>query len=344
MNKVIVVTTIRPPTDAMKAWMKIADEQGWDLVVVGDKKTDHAAWQKQGSAHYLAPQGQLNTYHELAQAIPWNHYARKNLGYIYAIKNLKADVIFETDDDNFPLPTPFADVAADGTNFKVFGHFTTAGSQDVGFFNVFEQMINYEAGGFAPEMPIWPRGYPMTRLRDVDATDFATGNIESRSSLMRQYMCNGEPDRCATQRLTYGMIDVEFDYEESYVLDQNVWCPFNTQSTLTFKNAFDLLYIPWTPPGRCTDIIRGWIAQRLLWERDSHLSFHGPVVRQERNEHDLLADLSEEVPLYCHTEVCLGKLLQGKVHDLGTAYSRVVGPWVTEDEFATIELWKDAVK
>jgi hypothetical protein len=38
---------------------------------------------------------------KLAKFLPLNHYARKNLGYLIAIKS-GAEIIIETDDDNIP--------------------------------------------------------------------------------------------------------------------------------------------------------------------------------------------------------------------------------------------------
>ena len=46
---------------------------------------------------------QLNSEFTIANLLPKNHYTRKNLGYLYAIKN-GADAIIDTDDDNFPDP------------------------------------------------------------------------------------------------------------------------------------------------------------------------------------------------------------------------------------------------
>ena len=36
------------------------------------------------------------------QLIPWNHFGRKNVGFLYAIAH-GAHVIYDTDDDNIPL-------------------------------------------------------------------------------------------------------------------------------------------------------------------------------------------------------------------------------------------------
>ena len=53
---------------------------------------------------------------------------------------------------------------------------------------------------------------------------------------------------------------------------------------------------------RVTDILRGLVAQPILWAAGLHLGFTSATVVQERNPHDLLRDLEEEFPLYLQTE------------------------------------------
>jgi hypothetical protein len=47
-----------------------------------------------------------------------------------------------------------------------------------------------------------------------------------------------------------------------------------------------------------TDILRGFVAVRILREYNQNVSFFSPVVYQDRNEHNLLSDFSQEVQLY----------------------------------------------
>jgi len=47
-----------------------------------------------------------------------------------------------------------------------------------------------------------------------------------------------------------------------------------------------------------TDIWRGFVAQRCLWELGYGVSFHGPESFQHRNAHNLLRDFEEEIPAY----------------------------------------------
>jgi hypothetical protein len=59
-----------------------------------------------------------------------------------------------------------------------------------------------------------------------------------------------------------------------------------------------LLYLPSYCSFRMTDIWRSFIAQRCLWELGQGVVFHAAEVVQERNQHDLMRDFSDEVPGY----------------------------------------------
>jgi hypothetical protein len=95
---------------------------------------------------------------------------------------------------------------------------------------------------------------------------------------------------------------VRFLSDRSVTLDESVWCPFNSQNTTWWRDAFPLLYLPAFCSFRMTDIWRGFVAQRLAWECGWRLMFHSPTVRQDRNVHDLMVDFADEVPGYLHNE------------------------------------------
>ena len=50
---------------------------------------------------FLSVQKQLKLGYRLLEHLPFNHYARKMIGYLYAIEH-GALTIFDTDDDNIP--------------------------------------------------------------------------------------------------------------------------------------------------------------------------------------------------------------------------------------------------
>ena len=96
MKRFIVITSIFPPTDAVK---KFARLEGWRLIVVGDKKTPRD-WFWEG-VQFISDRAQKRLNYEILGKLPWNHYARKMIGYLFAIEN-GAEVIVDTDDDNIP--------------------------------------------------------------------------------------------------------------------------------------------------------------------------------------------------------------------------------------------------
>ncbi|EPB71894.1 hypothetical protein ANCCEY_09019 [Ancylostoma ceylanicum] len=95
-SKWIVVTTVQHPTEDIKRLSRIP---GWTLVVVGDTKTPKN-WSLEG-VHYLSVEYQQRLGYRILDHLPYKSYARKNIGYLYAIQN-GAEWIYDTDDDNKP--------------------------------------------------------------------------------------------------------------------------------------------------------------------------------------------------------------------------------------------------
>ncbi len=95
VKKLIVTTTINSPTEATKRYDKIED---WDFLVVGDKKTPHDEYK---NYNYLHPEDQEKIDKNLSDMIGWGCIQRRNLGFVYALKN-DYDYIATVDDDNIP--------------------------------------------------------------------------------------------------------------------------------------------------------------------------------------------------------------------------------------------------
>ena len=66
--------------------------------------------------------------------------------------------------------------------------------------------------------------------------------------------------------------------------------------------------MPTTVSFRYTDILRGYVAQRLLWHIDRVVGFAGASVWQDRNEHDLMVDFADEVEMYTSVEAVVAWL------------------------------------
>ena len=100
MKKAIVITSINPPTKAIKKFAEYSLEiDDINFYVVGDTKTDKN-WHCDG-VNFIGLKEQDVLFKNFSEKIPFKNYARKNLGYLKAIFD-GANVIFDTDDDNLP--------------------------------------------------------------------------------------------------------------------------------------------------------------------------------------------------------------------------------------------------
>lgn len=281
INLAVVVTTVQEPTESMFKWLEVLDYFQTPLVVVGDKKGPWAYPIKNGAfLTWADTQAAGNEFHLLAAGLPDNSYVRKMHGYLHAMKG-GAMCIYETDDDNAPLSSwsprlPFvSSVRAKGNDWT----------------NAYSLYDNRN---------IWPRGFPPAKLKDEDAMVplWQDKTPVGRYSPVQQGLANGAPDVDALWRLTIGEEPFEFRHTGNYEIAPGSFAPFNSQSTWWWPEAFTLMYLPVTVPWRATDIWRSLVAQRILWERDRSVTFVGPEVFQDRNEHDLLKDFEEEQLVY----------------------------------------------
>jgi hypothetical protein len=145
------------------------------------------------------------------------------------------------------------------------------------------------------DVNIWPRGLPLERVLDT-TDDIGTATSGTFYCPIQQGLADDNPDVDAIYRLVLPL-PIRFDKSEPVAL-LDAWCPFNSQNTTWFKDAFPLLYLPYHCSFRMTDIWRSFVAQRIAYANGWHLLFHEATVYQVRNEHNLLRDFEEEIPGY----------------------------------------------
>jgi hypothetical protein len=282
MKKFIIITTINEKTRAVSNFEEM---DGWHLIVVGDKKSKPI--ESSNNLTFLSMEDQKKLGFLISEKLPYNHYARKNIGYLYAIRE-GADVIYDTDDDNIPYPYWGQE------NFKC-GTFIQ-GEDD--FLNIYQY--------FSKEY-IWPRGFPLDLINRREA--LAIVKSDPAKVGVWQGLADLDPDVDAIYRLLFNKL-VTFERKEPVILPAGKYCPFNSQNTFWTKEAFPFLYLPATTSFRFTDILRGFVAQRLLWAIGMHLGFHQATVFQERNNHDLMKDFKDEVECFLNTRQVI-QVLQG---------------------------------
>ena len=269
LKKYIVITTINPKSENVK---KLEGMQDWNIVVIGDKKSQKIT--STPNLTFLSIKDQEKLGFNFVKVCPYNHYSRKNIGYLYAIQN-GADVIYETDDDNIPNENWRAD------NFECSNGAKSA--------DKFVNIYSYFSDSF-----IWPRGFP---LDEIQSNQFRTERVGPTKIGVWQGLCNDEPDVDAIYRLLFNK-KIKFDEKENVFLPAGVYCPFNSQNTFWQKKSFQGLYLPTTVSFRFTDTLRGYIAQKLMWQKDLHLGFTKPTAYQKRNAHNLMKDFEDEIDCY----------------------------------------------
>ncbi len=272
-KRFIIITSIFEPTEAVKNFAAVS---GWQLIVVGDRKTP-SNWQME-NVIYLGPEQQEKLGYNVLKHLPWNHYCRKITGYLYAISQ-GADLIADSDDDNEPL----ADWPALPEEATLQ---TLSGKKFVNIYSYFTKEF------------IWPRGFPLNRILN---TEKASETETTPDVAIWQFLANEDPDVDAIYRLTKNQL-ITFNKNEPLALASGTVCPFNSQNTIFKKEVFSLLYLPAFVTFRFTDILRGLVAQPLLWKRSKQLGFGPATVVQKRNPHDYLKDFESEIPVYLHSE------------------------------------------
>jgi len=274
--KHIVVTSIYSPTEALKLYSCQLDSK---LVVVGDIKTP-PDWRLAG-AKYISIDEQKKSQYRISKLLPYNHYSRKMIGYLYSIQHC-ADAIVDTDDDNIPNNNwGFPDFT--GSYNVIAGH--------QGFINVYRHFTDKH---------VWPRGLPLNLITKCLNLPELSSSQQKVNVGVWQGLADQDPDVDALYRLTDDT-PIIFNTKEPLVLCKGVISPFNSQNTIFRSECFPLLYLPAYVTFRFTDILRGLVAQPIMWAHGYTLGFIGSTVTQKRNSHDYMADFESELPMYAHS-------------------------------------------
>ncbi|SMM99362.1 protein transglucosylase [uncultured Candidatus Thioglobus sp.] len=325
MKKAIVITSIFKPTVAVQAFAKNPDYQ---LIVVGDKKTPKDWYCK--NVDYISVAQQQNLGYQLSKVLPFNHYCRKMLGYLQAIKS-GAEYIIDTDDDNIPKPN-FA--------FPELEQSFDCIAENKGFINIYQLFT---------QQNIWPRGLPLELISKQFQLEDTLSTQPCKIGVW-QGLADEDPDVDAVYRLSNDQ-PCYFNERPPVVLGKGTIAPFNSQNTLIRKELFALMYLPTSVTFRFTDILRGLIAQPIMWLYGYQLGFSHATVIQKRNAHDYMEDFASEIPMYTQSNKAI-ELVMGAISasdsiesNLYNAYlSLLAAKIVHPQEMLTLDAWLEDMK
>jgi hypothetical protein len=288
-NKLVaVLTTIQGPTSSVQRVARLLGSEG-KMIVVGDRKGPVQFALAHAEFHSIDDQQKLPL--KLAGQVPEGHYARKNLAYLLAMKE-GAPCIYEFDDDNSPVENWVVrklDVQAQPVERR-------------DWVNVHRLFTNQK---------IWPCGFPLDRVLDAKTWQHSRSTpLAPKKAPIQQALSHGEADVDAIWRLTTGG-EIHFDGGPSVWLSRGTWCPFNSQNTWWWPQAYTLMYLPTYCSFRMTSIWRSFVAQRCLWELNAGVVFHAADALHHHVNQDPMTGFVDEVPGYLFNSAmvdCLTKL------------------------------------
>lgn len=267
--KYIVTTTIHAPTEALR---RFASVPGWQLLVVGDVKTPHDLYQNWHGIEYLSPVRQEQIDQRLSDLIGWNCIQRRNIGYLWAL-NRGAELIASVDDDNVPYVGWGETIAGRSARLPEYlcGH------------------PCFDPLSVTNSPHLWHRGFPLQMVRDRAQNPPAewkdiTVDVDAQ-------LWDGEPDVDSVCRMTQRYGDKLTSPDVAFTATKPG--PFNSQNTIFTRRALRSFFC-FPGVGRMDDIYASYVCQA----NGNRVAWSPPTVRQDRNEHNVLKDMQQEVDGY----------------------------------------------
>lgn len=286
--RALVTTTINVPTVLHK--YRASMDDGDVVIVVGDKSSPHHEIvalldSLPGQNLYLHPNEQ--SLWRVSELIGWRCIQRRNIGFLVALE-LGADTVTTIDDDNIP---------------------------DVCYFNDLDLMLRpmrravakTASGWYNPAQHCEPsvvhRGFPYSQ-RHVAVEPVWRRETVNPGVVAGLWL--GDPDIDAAERMVNApdVTKISARGQLGFALAPGTWAPFNTQNTTIVRDLVPALYC-WPHVGRFDDIWASYLTRAVMDRTGYHALYGRPVVRQERNPHNLVRDLEAEIFGYRYTDdVC----------------------------------------
>lgn len=346
MKYAVVFTTINIPESVLDGLLVNLREFGHlgdtEVIVIGDCKTPKEVRQcceQHDSLQvvYMDSRDQekwlMGDLMQVGAIIPWNSDNRRNVGYLMAAAR-GAEVIISIDDDNWPLL---------GEDF-IGGHSIVGQQARLPSVRSMNGWVNFcrPLCDCASCHPLFPRGFPYSKRLD-STFRMKMGPISETRVMVNEGLWVGDPDVDATTRLNQPQ-PIDDPFRSRFILAKDMKAPVNSQNTAFHRDVLPCFYF--IPMGfrhngltvdRYGDIWMGYFAQKVIASVGGSVCFGQPIVRHERNPHDLFLDLAQELGGMMLTEALVEHLedieLSGKSYgddyvELGTLlYDEVLKGW-----------------
>jgi hypothetical protein len=293
MRVTIVTTTINIPV-LLREYAENARYYGHtdvDFVVIGDRKSPAETAEFCRTVPYYpcayldipAQQQYLERFPDLWTHLRFDSIQRRNIGILFAYER-GAEVIITIDDDNFVMREDFAgihSIAGSACDLPAYGSTS-------GWFNVCS-LMEVDRG-----VQFYHRGFPQ-KARWTEDSHFVTCSRKKRRVAVNAGLWLDNPDIDALTRMERQPVvrGVKLPEGGNFTLHAGTWSPFNSQNTALARDVVPAYFLsPYV--GRYDDIWAGYVIDRIAEHRGDAIAFGSPLVRQDRNPHNLWKDLDAE--------------------------------------------------
>lgn len=340
-NKWIVVAASGRPTEQIQDMVKL---QGWQVVAVGDTETP-SNWEVRG-AIFLSVETQATLGFRVLAHLPFNSYVRKSVGYLFAIQH-GATKIYDADESASIL---------EGDLSKVFDvDLSGPGSREESFLQYLSLNNRTTVNPYIHfgQRSVWPRGLPLDSVSEINPEIYYS-QVSRGKQYIQQGLANGFPDVDSvfyhTRKSGSESFDIKFDpHALPVALPQGTMAPVNNFNTLFHTPAFWALMLPVSVNSQVSDIIRGYWAQRLLWEIGGYLVIYPPSIfrvdtlkphsfEDEKDLHDNVDHLVEFLVSWTSKKPSFFKKVIHLSHSMAEA-----GFWTAQDVEFTAAWLQDLV-
>jgi hypothetical protein len=315
----VIMPSIRIPQNLI-AWAELLGED--DVVIIaGNERSPHedievellkAATKHPGvTFDYLRPSDKRCTETYINEFIEPNHTHRRNFALLEALR-YGAEQIVTIDDDNFPHFQPnWIDQSHQLLYTPNVRHVASSSS---GWFNPGDLCIP----------AVTHRGFPLSQRQAPSHVSYRSTNDERIGVVAGLWI--GDPDIDAIERI---VVDPAVSgLRPPATLAVGTWGPFDSQSTAIHRSLAPLMFM-WTNVGRYDDIWCSYLMRAIMDATGWHVTYGAPAVKQERNPHNLLRDLKDELFGYEWTEKLCTELREVSAHlaKENTMMGQPRGPW-----------------
>ena len=297
MDICIVTTTINdPPNKGLLAKSLQASGFTGKIVVTADRKTPPISLDGYSDVLDVLTIEDQYKYLKNPLGIPLDSIQRRNIGYLWAIKEYDPSFIITVDDDNFPLDDDW-----------VSKHVAKMGLQPGKVLKNKSNVLSLLLEAHCTKGRCFPshRGMSFEDLEEYQKNEpVLEDGIKTVG--VNAGMWVGDPDVDAYSRIIYPNLytSEKDDALPSVMVDPYyLFHPFNSQNTCIINDLFYSLFL--VPMGslvydyrigRYDDIWQSYICQKVMSNLDLSIRFGTPIVKQDRNVHSNVGDLHQEYP------------------------------------------------